>query len=290
MRYTCFMNDLKAYLYSVNQEDCAADKWDYGLLKQFFNKNNIKPDRVTTLPKTDRAFVVIPGPQNVDYEDQISEELNKIGRVVLLITGDESATFKVDKIEHNNIDIWIQYPHRKHSQYNKLALGVPQHLSNNLPEYQDKSYDVFFSGQITHQRRQELATVMPEIPNSFYNPTTGFAEGLKPKQYYNKMFLSKIVPCPSGAMVVDSFRFYEAIEMLCLPIGDKLDPRMRNTDFFNFLFDGNHTIKTFENWKQLPELLPKLLNDYTSDMHQVVCWWIKYKRDLFIELMRQVNA
>jgi hypothetical protein len=284
------MNDLKAYLYSVNQEDCAADKWDYGLLKQFFNKNNIKPDRVTTLPKTDRAFVVIPGPQNVDYEDQISEELNKIGRVVLLITGDESATFKVDKIEHNNIDIWIQYPHRKHSQYNKLALGVPQHLSNNLPEYQDKSYDVFFSGQITHQRRQELATVMPEIPNSFYNPTTGFAEGLKPKQYYNKMFLSKIVPCPSGAMVVDSFRFYEAIEMLCLPIGDKLDPRMRNTDFFNFLFDGNHTIKTFENWKQLPELLPKLLNDYTSDMHQVVCWWIKYKRDLFIELMRQVNA
>jgi hypothetical protein len=284
------MNDLKAYLYSVKQEDCAADKWDYGLLKQFFNKNNIKPDRVTTLPKADRAFVVIPGPQNVDYEDQISEELNKINRVVLLITGDESATFKVDKIDHNNIEIWIQYPHRKHSQYNKLALGVPQHLSNNLPEYQDKSYDVFFSGQITHQRRQELAAVMPEILNSFYNPTTGFAEGLKPKQYYDKMFLSKIVPCPSGAMVIDSFRFYEAIEMLCLPIGDKLDPRMRNTDFFNFLFDGNHTIKTFENWQQLPELLPELLNDYTSDMHQVVCWWIKYKRDLFIELMRQVNA
>jgi hypothetical protein len=281
---------INAYLYSVKQEDCAADKWDYGLLKQFFNKNNIKPDRVTTLPSVDRAFVVIPGPQNVDFEDQISEELNKIGRVVLFITGDESATFKVDKIEHSNIEIWIQYPHRKHSQYNKLALGVPQHLSNNLPEYQDKSYDVFFSGQITHQRRQELATVMPEIPNSFYNPTNGFAEGLSPKSYYDKMFLSKIVPCPSGAMVVDSFRFYEAIEMLCLPIGDKLDPRMRNTDFFNFLFDGNHTIKTFENWQQFPELLPELLNDYTSDMHQVVCWWIKYKRDLFIELMRQVNA
>ena len=284
------MNDLKAYLYSVKQEDCAADKWDYGLLKQFFNKNNIKPDRVTTLTKADRAFVVIPGPQNVDYENQISEELNKIDRVVLLITGDESATFKVDKIEHNNIEIWIQYPHRKHSQYNKLALGVPQHLSNNLPEYQDKSYDVFFSGQITHQRRQELATVMPEIPNSFYNPTTGFAEGLSPKSYYDKMFLSKIVPCPSGAMVVDSFRFYEAIEMLCLPIGDKLDSRMQNTDFFNFLFQGEHSINTVENWQDLPKLLPELLNNYTSEMHQVVCWWIKYKRDLFNELMRQVNA
>ena len=284
------MNQPNAYLYSVKQEDCAADKWDYGLLKQFFNKNNIKPDKVTILPNTDRAFVVIPGPQNVDYEDQISKELNKIGRVVLFITGDESATIKVDKIEHNNIEIWIQYPHRKHSQYNKLALGVPQHLSNNLPEYQDKSYDVFFSGQITHQRRQELATVMPDIPNSFYNPTTGFAEGLSPKSYYDKMFLSKIVPCPSGAMVIDSFRFYEAIEMLCLPIGDKLDSKMQRTDFFNFLFQGEHSINTVENWQNLPKLLPELLNNYTSEMHQVVCWWIKYKRDLFNELMRQVNA
>jgi len=283
-------NMINAYLYSFKQEDCAADKWDYGLLKQFFNKNKIKPDRVTTLPNVDRAFVVIPGPQNVDFEDQISEELSKIGRVVLFITGDESATFKVDKIKHDNIEIWIQYPHRKHSQYNKLALGVPQHLSNNLPQYQDKSYDVFFSGQITHQRRQELATVMPEMPNSFYNPTTGFAEGLSPKRYYDKMFLSKIVPCPSGAMVIDSFRFYEAIEMLCLPIGDKLDSKMQNTNFFNFLFQGEHSINTVENWQNLPKLLPDLLNNYTSEMHQVVCWWIKYKRDLFNELMRQVNA
>ena len=283
-------NMINAYLYSFKQEDCAADKWDYGLLKQFFNKNKIKPDRVTTLPNVDRAFVVIPGPQNIDYEDQISEELNKINRVVLFITGDESATFKVDKIKHDNIEIWIQYPHRKHSQYNKLALGVPQHLSNNLPQYQDKSYDVFFSGQITHQRRQELATVMPDIPNSFYNPTAGFSEGLKPKEYYNKMFLSKIVPCPSGAMVIDSFRFYEAIEMLCLPIGDRLDSKMQNTNFFNFLFQGEHSINTVENWQNLPKLLPDLLNNYTSEMQQVVCWWIKYKRDLFNELMRQINA
>jgi hypothetical protein len=234
--------------------------------------------------------VVVPGPQNVDFEDQISEELSKIGRVVLFITGDESATFKVDKIKHDNIEIWIQYPHRKHSQYNKLALGVPRDLHKHLPEYQDKVYDVSFSGQITHQRRQELATVMPNIPNSFYNPTNGFAEGLKPKQYYDKMFLSKIVPCPSGAMVIDSFRFYEAIEMLCLPVGDKLDSKMQNTNFFNFLFQGEHSINTVENWQDLPKLLPELLNNYTSEMHQVVCWWIKYKRDLFNELMRQVNA
>ena len=284
------MSDISAYLYSVKEEDCAADKWDYGLIKEIFNKNKIKQIKVTELPNVERAFVVVPGPQNIDYEEQISDELNKIDRVVLFITGDESATFNIDKIKHSNIEIWIQYPHKKHAQYNKLALGVPQHLSKNLPEYQDKSYDVFFSGQITHQRRQELAVVMPNIPNSFYNPTDGFAEGLKPKNYYDKMSISKIVPCPSGAEVIDSFRFYEAIEMLCLPIGDRINSKGINTDFFNFVFEDRHSIRSVENWQHLHNLLPDLLKNYQSEMHQIVCWWIKYKRNLSIEIMGQVNA
>ena len=284
------MSDIKAYLYSVKEEDCAADKWDYGLIKEIFTKNKIEQIKVTKLPNVERAFVVIPGPQNIDYEDQICEELSKINRVVLFITGDESATFKVDKIKHDNIEIWIQYPHEKHKQYNKLALGVPQHLSKNLPEYQDKSYDVFFSGQITHQRRQELATIMPNIPNSFYNPTNGFAEGLKPKNYYDKISISKIVPCPSGAEVIDSFRFYEAIEMLCLPIGDRLNSKMQQTNFFNLVFGTEFPIQVTDNWHHIKKIIPVLLENYPQNMHQVVCWWIKYKRDLSIEVMRQANA
>ena len=284
------MSNIKAYLYSVKEEDCAADKWDYGLIKEIFNKNKIEQIKVTELPNTEKAFVVIPGPQNIDYEEQISDELDKIDRVVLFITGDESATFNINKIKHKNIEVWVQYPHKKHAQYNKLALGVPQHLSKNLPQYQDKSYDVFFAGQITHQRRQQLAEIMPSVPNSFYKPTTGFAEGLKPKLYYDAMSMSKIVPCPSGAEVIDSFRFYEAIEMLCLPIGDRINSKGINTDFFNFVFEDRHSIRSVENWQHLHNLLPDLLKNYQSEMHQIVCWWIKYKRNLSIEIMGQVNA
>jgi hypothetical protein len=284
------MSNINAFLYSVKEEDCASDKWDYGLIKEIFNKNNIKPVKTTSLPKTERAFVVIPGPQNVDHEEIISNELNNINRVVLFITGDESATFDVDKIIHNNIEIWIQYPHQKLEKYNKLPVGVPQHLKNNLPEYQDKSYDVFFAGQITHQRRQELSKVMPTVQNSFYEPTNGFAQGLKPKIYYDKMFLSKIVPCPSGAEVIDSFRFYEAIEMLCLPVGDKIDSKGKETNFYNFVFNEDFPIETTNNWKNIKKMIPELLNNYPKNMHQVVCWWIKYKRDLSIKIMEQINA
>lgn len=280
----------KAFLYSVKKEDSASHKWDYGLLKEFFTKYNIEQINVTSLPTEDRAFVVIPGPQNIDYEELISDELSKINRVVLFITGDESGSFDVDKIKHNNIEIWIQCPHKKHSKYNKIALGTPQHLSKNLPAYQDKVYDTCFAGQITHQRRQELAKAMESIPNSFYGPTAGFAQGLKPKNYYDKMHISKIIPCPSGQVVIDSFRFYEAIEMLCLPVADAIDSKGNATNYYNFIFDDNMPVKTIDNWNLLQNMIPDLLSNYPNNMHQVVCWWIKYKRDLGIKLMRQINA
>ena len=175
-------------------------------------------------------------------------------------------------------------------EYNKIALGTPQHLSKNLPKYQDKSYNVFFAGQITHQRRQQLAKVMPHIDNSFYGPTEGFAQGLKPKTYYDKMITSKIVPCPSGQVVIDSFRFYEAIEMLCLPVADGIDSKGNPINYYGSLFEDEIPTTTLEDWHQLPNILPELLNNYPNNMHKIVCWWIKYKRDLGIKLMRQVNA
>jgi hypothetical protein len=131
---------------------------------------------------------------------------------------------------------------------------------------------------------------MPNIPNSFYNPTNGFAEGLKPKNYYDKISISKIVPCPSGAEVIDSFRFYEAIEMLCLPIGDRLNSKMQETNFFNLVFGTEFPIQVTDNWHHIKKIIPVLLENYPQNMHQVVCWWIKYKRDLSIKVMRQANA
>ena len=59
------MNQYKCYLYSFNEKDCASDKWDYGLLKETFDKNYIEQVKVLELPTVDRGFVVIPGPQNL---------------------------------------------------------------------------------------------------------------------------------------------------------------------------------------------------------------------------------
>ena len=281
---------INAYLYSHDGQDYANDKWDYGLLKEIFDKHEVDQIRVTEIPKSDKAFVVIPGPQTAGNEELLSNELNKLSRVVLFINGDENARFDVSKIRHNNIEIWIQYPHEKHDQYNKMPIGVPQHLKDNAPEYKEKEYDVYFGGQITHSRRKELALVMPILKNSLYGPTRGFSLGDKPKDYYAKLSSAKIAPCPSGAAVIDTFRFFESIELLTLPIADKLDPSMTETKFYMKMFGPEFPVQSVDNWNNIEKLLPELLDNYPNNMHRVVGWWIKYKRDLGIKIMEQLNA
>jgi hypothetical protein len=284
------MNQSKCYLYSFNEQDCAADKWDYGLLKEIFDKYDVEQVKVTSIPKTDRAFVVIPGPQNLGHEEDINIQIQNISRLVLFITGDEEGRFDISKISHLNAEVWIQYPHSKHKQYNKLPLGVPQHLKSYVPDFPTKKYDLYFGGQITHSRRKQLSDAMQNISNALFKPTAGFSQGDHPKDYYMNLASAKIAPAPSGAVVIESFRFYEAIEMLCLPIADNLDPYNNPINYYDFIFESKAPIKSVKNWHSLKNIVPELLNNYPDNMHQAVSWWIKHKRDLGIKIMRQVNA
>jgi hypothetical protein len=281
---------IKAYLYSHDGQDYANDKWDYGLLKEIFDKYKIDQIRVTEISKEYRAFVVVPGPQNLGHEEEVNAQIQNLSRVVLFITGDEEGMFDITKINHPNAEIWIQYPHKKHKAYNKLPIGVPQHLKKLVPEYPSKDNDLYFGGQITHPRRQQLAKAIQTMPNALFKPTAGFAQGDKPIDYYRTLASAKIAPIPSGAVVIDSFRFYESIEMLCLPITDTIDPSGNSIDFYNYLFGYDIPVTYVSNWSELHKLAPELLNEYPKNMHKVVAWWIKYKRDLGIKIMEQVNA
>jgi hypothetical protein len=283
------MNQYKAYIFSTNPLDSADGKWDYELLRSSFERNNIEQVVVTSIPKDERAFVVIPGQGNAGNEEQINKELSNLNRVVLFITGDEQGLFNVDAIKHPSISIWIQYPHQKHEKYNRFFIGVPQHLKNNLPDYPIKDYDIYFGGQITHQRRQELANAMSAVKNALYCPTEGFAQGDAPQEYYRKLASAKVAPAPSGAQVIDSFRFFEAIEMLTLPIGDRKDSQGREINFYDYVYGKNIPIELTHDWNELPNIFAELMNDYPANLHKAVCWWLKYKRDFSFKIMRHLN-
>jgi len=284
------MNQPKAYIFSLNPLDRANDKWDYSLLKEMFDNKKVKEISVSTLPDDDRAFVVITGGGNAGKEQDINKELSKINRVVLFITADECALFDVEKIKHRNISIWIQTPHDKHEKYNRFFLGPASHIKNNIPQYTEKKYDLSFSGQITHQRRQELARIMPRMKNSLYRPTEAFAQGDPPNEYFQNLAASKVVPCPSGAAVVDNFRFFEALEMLALPVGDLKDRSGQEKNYYEYVNKKTVPVPLTNDWHKLPDMMIEIMEDYPANMHKAVAWWIKYKRDFANQIMDHYYA
>lgn len=276
-----------AYSISIKGNGFPDDKWDFGFLKEAFDKKHVEVVRVKHLPECERAFVVAPGFEWHGMEEVLSYELSKVGRVVLFITADELGVFNVEQIVHPNIEIWIQYPYPKHQNYNKLPLGVPSHIRQHLPEYPTKTSTAYFSGQVTHQRRQQLAEAIPSVDGAVYRFTAGFTQGETPKDYYNLLSSAKFAPAPAGTATIDSFRFYEAIEMLCVPIADRVSSIGEDYGFWEILFE-TMPIEQISDWHNINEVISNLSNDYPSNLHQIVSWWIKQKRDFANKIVEQL--
>jgi hypothetical protein len=65
---------------------------------------------------------------------------------------------------------------------------------------------------------------------------------------------------------------------------------MTETKFYKKMFGLEFPVESVDNWNNIEKLLPELLENYPNNMHRVVGWWIKYKRDLGIKIMEQLNA
>lgn len=283
------MSNLKAFLLSVEDRPFASHKDDFGFVKEAFDKKGIEILEVLSLPRREKAFVVLSGSDLLGLEDQISKELLNIKKIVLFITSDECGDFDTDRISHPNIKIWKQYPYEKHEKYFKMPIGVPMTMKNDVPEYTNKEEEVFFAGQVTHPRRQELYKAINNLGIKNYLKTDGFMQGDPRNTYYKKMSKAKIVPAPAGFASIDSFRFYEAIELLAMPIGDVKSAKGQKFDIWSFMFQHHGPFPKTQNWNRLEKIISEILKDYPGNMHQVVSWWIKYKRDFANTIMEQIN-
>lgn len=287
---------MKAYILSLNKEADLTEQWDYGILYNLI-KDDFEIEKTKYLPNCEKALVAIPARHHEGLEREINNELKHIEQVVLFLMGDEEADFNIEKIQHPNIHIWVQNPHPdKHDKYDKIGTGYPKHLKDNMPEKSPlKFIDVFFSGQITHNRRDDLANIMEYYimemkGNAILNKTNGFTQGLKPPEYYSYMVRTKLAPCPSGAVIPDSFRLFEALECMAIPIADDVNPDKTITSgYWDFLFGEITPFPKVNDWDRLTGLIKEILDDYPRNLHQITCWWIMYKRNLKNKIKEQLK-
>jgi len=291
---------MNAYLLSLNPEASVADQWDYGFLKDFLEGKIWQPPSwegfdiqvVSQLPRDDKAIVVVPARHHVDLVDGLNYQLDKINHTVLFLIGDEEASFEVEKIKHPSTHIWVQNPHPgRHDDFNKLGTGYPPQLRQIVPALSPaKSTEIFFSGQLTHSRRTEMWEALFKYEGlKDVHGTDGFTKGYSHEDYYKRMLRAKMSPAPSGAIIPDSFRFYEALECMSLVVADERDSHGKIDGYWEWLFGKEPPLYLIKDWESLIGYIKDGLENWPYNIHKQTAWWINEKRKFAYKVMEQLN-
>lgn len=296
---------------SLNPETPSRGYWDMGMLEDVFSGKMWQPatsyefEVVDSLEVCeDGAVIVFPARAQVDYLEQLNKAIKPLKWVVLMLTGDEEASFPVEKVKHPNIFIWVMSPRPdRHSAYNKLGTGYPPQAREWLPKWKkeadQRNIDYYFAGQITHSRRQEMAKYIGVIKefmhvnnlHGMFVPTKGFTQGDPHDLYYRNMANSKVAYAPSGPETPDSFRLFEALEAGCIPVADTRDPKgVFPDDYWQWFFEGDVPFPVLKDYEQeLQGFTIAAVKDWKRTSNDIFAWWQNYKRDLCYRIMKQVH-
>lgn len=273
------------YLNYNNEAPCKG-YWDMAFLEDTFASIynydfNIK--EVRNVPKElDFAVIILPARSQIDYIDNLNEEIENLKGVLLFVVGDEEALYPVEKIKHKNIKIYTMSYKKDNTE--SFINGYPPQIKNFLDTKVPKKLNGwFFSGQVTHTKRRECANVLRERADGLLVETSGFTKGLEHDEYYDLLKTAAIAPCPGGPCTPDTFRLYEALETACIPIVDYKEDR----DFWYELL-GENPIPILDNYVQLNGYINDCHNAYPSINNDVFAWWIRYKRDFRNKIINDI--
>lgn len=267
---------MKAYFLSLKDETPTSGYWDYALLEELLQ--GFERQEVKELPSDSSAVVVIAARHHAKLINEINDELKKIDRVVLFLMGDEEHDFPVESIVHKNITIWLQNPEAgRHDSYNRLGCGFTPHVGTYSAQVPTKDLNWFFSGQITHSRRQEAVSILKRKKEGKLIETAGFTQGLPPDEYCSNLSVAKTVPCPSGPQTPDTFRVYEALELGCVPIADEATPKFEYEGFWNWIFNEQVPFPTYIKSQDLSKNINVSASLYPMINNTVQAWWYRWK-------------
>lgn len=272
---------MNAYFLSLKEDTPTSGFWDYAILDDILD--GVDRLDVRTLPKEKYAIVVIPGRSHHTIIDKVNKELAKIQRVIVFIMGDEEHQFPVEQISHPHAIVWVQNPKMgRHDSYRKIGCGYTPAIKD-FPRVAEwpKIHDVFFAGQVTHERRRGLIDYLRAMTHTWVLITfcsQAFTQGIEQIEYYMYLYRSKVALCPSGPQTPDTFRLYEALELGCIPIADEETPKEELPGFWHFLFGEDVPFPVYTNITQVPEQIKTSLESYPKGNNRVQAWWYRQKR------------
>jgi hypothetical protein len=234
----------------------------------------------------ERAIVVVKADQTPSVQ-QLNADLAQIGRGVLIITGNEEGTFPTVSLKHPSMKIWLQTPSPKQNANRYLPWGwTPRDIEP--PTSSERIFDWSFAGQNSHVRRHECIEALRKIPHGLLTETDGFSQGLSRNIYWELLHSTKLVPCPSGPITVDSFRVCEALEAGAIPIVDGVSPTGHYRAYWTRVFGPNIPFPIVESWEGLPELMKEWLTDWPGRQETCINWWQAKKGEWLHQLSQDI--
>lgn len=244
-------------------------------------------------PEAEGIILVVPQKYYLDKIDWLNARMSEYQWVLYIGTGNEEGEFPIDRLPYPNIKIYYTTPHLKNTllEYVDRFFGdgyAPQSevLQEFTEEVLSKPLDVYFGGQVTHSRRKLCIEAIKLLNQDRTHKielleTAGFTQGYdNPREYYKRMASAKVTPCPSGPATQDTFRTYEALQAMSIPILDSMTPNdTEPTNYWELLF-GNHPFSVIRNnYESLPEYIRESVNDWPNNINRMVAWWIAKKRE-----------
>jgi hypothetical protein len=241
----------------------------------------------------DGAIVVIKADWDRDLNN-LAKTITPLSWCLLIITANEDGGMGVtrdgdllaihveDKVFiPRNCRVWLQTPHKHQTASRYIPWGwTPNCRVDAWPE---RTLDCSFAGQITHKRRWDMMSQFPKIAMSLkkweFHGSDGFAKGISQAEYYGLMARSKVIPCPSGPLTVDSFRVCEALELGAVALLDAASPTGPYPEYWERVF-GACPLSIIKDWNELPVLLEIWSGNWPSVNNIVRMWWAAWKESL----------
>lgn len=267
--------------------------WSYGMMERLF-ADLPQTDNIYDVDTEEPIILVVPAEYNVNYVDRLNEDILRFDWVTLILASDENGFFPVEQLTPVD-QLWVLMPHFEKHMYPAntqfMGIGAPQHTYDNLSQlfYYEPTHMCSFSGQITHQRRRELAEAM-DATDWYINKTAGFTQGLSPDDYARLIAHTKVTPAPAGPVTFDSFRAYEALEAGNVPILDDQCPiDSDGPRFWNAVLGEQHPVPHASNWvTDLAPTVQDIVDNWPTSRLLVYSWWQQHKREIRYRLLSPI--
>lgn len=285
---------------SFCDENPAHDRWDQRWIERILCGAEWRPAGGFTFQEgdiTNGGIIIIP---TGHYDDHCGAEkaIRRLEQMVLampwsvvIATSDESSSFPWWRWQqYVNHRLWVMTPRPEMHYPNNtffIGEGSPHYPIPQAP----KAWDVFFAGQINHDRRKQMVDAIDRMRDMNYleigtTYTEGFATGLSGEQYVAEMALTRIAPCPSGQVTQDSFRFFEALEAGAVPIADALRPDGMGDGYWDMIFPVRPPLPILRDWDQM---VPLNMFGWDEQAANVSSWWQQEKRRVAYRLQHDVS-